>query len=1273
MLKASFNLWIFLILSVASSIPAAQTKQAKLWEPVEWQFKNPAHAGNPFDLVAEATFTHEVTGKKIRTELFYDTGNVWKLRFTGTKTGQWQFKTESSDPDLNGLKGKIEILPNPGVPGFITNFGSKWGRLGTNQAFVPQLAMYCDPDDWAKNPDRIDTDIREFVVEHGFNGFHVAVLCRWFDFEKTRSNEITTADPNPDPQTFEVLELLLKKVQAAGGIVHIWAWGDEQRRMTPHKWGLNGKVDRRLQRYICARLGPLPGWSMGYGFDLQEWVKKDDLRTWHKYMHEHLGWPHYLGGRAPDLEQIYDGLDYSSYQQHRPNYDTYVKAIEQFPDKPTFLEDRFRVRKGVYPEKDYDFEMTRRGLWHSTMAGGAANIWGNLLDPRPDGMTHPYPNRRQVKTWSLFWKDRFEKEMIRDNSLTDGVCLKVPGKLLVFYKENADSIRIDLDELSGGFRAVAVDTKAKYKEIELTDLKSEQNQSPKIPHRSDWAIAAEIVTNPNNQYGRTELLRDKWGVPHIFSATDTGAMYALGYAAAEDRAFQMYYNLRIIQGRLAELIGDQKVGATRRLPQGKNSALRNDIKMRTMGYFRAAQEVAKNLDPETKALLRAYSKGVNDSLANNQDDLLYLFDKLNLKPEPWTPAACIASWWRLGIFFSGDGLRDMNAYYDIKDGIRKVRSVAPDNAAAVLRARPIRDDAAVIQRTDVSDEWVEKLHQYAENHKLTRKIDSTPMRRRPPPARRFSHAWAAKTTDGSAALVSDPQTPVRNPSLLYEFHIFGETFNARGVGVAGSPIILIGFTDQVSWGLTALGADQADLFVLKTEPNHPNQYLFDGKWRDMEIRTETVKVKDGRDKTLTLRETHLGPVVTSIAMGVRRGDQVALKRIPNCRTDSETIQSAIEMMRAKDARQFSNALGLWQFPSANCVFADTKGNIGYKTILALPVRSVKAPLDGMAAHDGSTSKADWQGILPHELLPQVINPKNNWIVTANHRPIASFYPISMGISTGSLGDTDRSWRLKERVKAKRTFTPQDVFDIHFDTVNPIKRHLVRFGYYLRDVQKYPLEEETLLALRYVEDWYAAGAKLEMSIKGSDILNLMPMAFRQNFVAATVYGGGLSGLTNMLQTIEARIAEDPKARLTPDEADYVNLILRAAWRYGKANYGNDPNKWHTLAKEKLIQSKLGYFATLDGFASLDPEKDVAYPPLTCIDGGTILSQKAQSYTQFVPMSDPDNAKALLPIGPAEQPENQHRMSDYRLWAEKKLRPAPLSREKLEPFIVARKRF
>jgi penicillin amidase len=780
------------------------------------------------------------------------------------------------------------------------------------------------------------------------------------------------------------------------------------------------------------------------------------------------------------------------------------------------------------------------------------------------------------------------------------------------------------------------------------------------------------IEKPGTKYGRIELLRDTWGVPHIFSETDAGAMYGLGYAAAEDRAFQMYYNLRIIQGRLAELVGDVKVGASRTLPQGRNSALRNDIEMRTIGYYGAAQKVAANLDPETSSLLQAYSDGVNDCINNHPNDLLYLFERLDLEPEPWTPAACIASWWRLGLFFSGDGLREMMPYYEIKDGTRKVRTFAPTDAASALRSQPVRDDASVIQRDDATDDWVRKVTDYARQHKLTRKVDILPLREQPP-ARRFSHAWVvgkSKATNGSAVLVSDPQTPVRNPSLFYEFHISGKTFNARGIGVAGSPNLLIGFTRHLAWGLTALGADQADLFLLKTDPNHANQYLFDGEWRDMKVHTETITVKDGRPRTITVHQTHLGPVVTPIAMGIRPGDEAVLKRIPICEPNHDTFQGALAMMRARDVYEFQRAAGRWRFPSANCIFADSKGNIGYKTILALPVRSASALLDERAAHEGWNSANDWQDMLPHELLPQVINPQQGWLVSANHRPIASFYPIPMGISTGSLGDTDRSWRLKERAHAKDKFSPADVLDIHYDTINPIKRDLVHLGYHLRDVIKSPLEEETLKALQYLEAWHAGGCKSDISIRGTEIVNLMPMAFRQNFAAAKTYGGGLSGLCNMLQTVNARIEKDPNSPLTEEEAEYVNLILRAAWRYGKANYGDDPTRWHDQAKAKLGETPLPYFSTLDGFGSLDPQQDLTLPALRCVEGGAIFCQQAQSYTQYVPLRDTDDSLALLPIGQSEHPNSPYRLSGYDLWTQGKLRPAPLSRRRVEEFVTSR---
>jgi acyl-homoserine lactone acylase PvdQ len=238
------------------------------------------------------------------------------------------------------------------------------------------------------------------------------------------------------------------------------------------------------------------------------------------------------------------------------------------------------------------------------------------------------------------------------------------------------------------------------------------------------------------------------------------------------------------------------------------------------------------------------------------------------------------------------------------------------------------------------------------------------------------------------------------------------------------------------------------------------------------------------------------------------------------------------MLRARDAPQFDAALAGWRFPSANMVFGDRDGNIGYRAVAAIPVRSPLDRTSGRGAQPGRNSQQDWQEILPYELLPGVLNPAAGFVYSGNHRPIESWYPIPLGAMTGAGGDTLRSWRLRERLEARQQFSPEDVLAIHFDAVNPARRDIVRLGLHLRDELKRELSADAREALAHLEPWYRAGASTSLFEPGAELAVELNTFFRiMSTDLALVYGGGESGLAYFLKTATTRLQRDPRADLS----------------------------------------------------------------------------------------------------------------------------------------------
>ena len=461
-----------------------------LFKPIDISFDNRSWSGNAFDVVATATFVHAGSNTVRTGELFYAGDKRWTLRFTADRTGTWTYSTQSSDSELSNHSGTI-VVTNSSEKGFVVAQGDKWVRSGTGKAFVPQYVMASSLDKFAADSRKIERDLNSFVDEHGFTGFHIRGYCQWFKLGSDVCRDISSSQRDPDFKSFEVVEDIIKQTAARGGSTHIWMYGDNARGQNPTVWGLNGTVDRRLQRYIAARLGALPGWTIGYGYDVVEWASPSQIASWYNYLDDRMMYPHLTGARSNKnaIMQHTEVLSYSAYEQHVPDYNRYVTAINDRSHKPSFSEDRFRVDAG-FPPKDYSYEQTRRSMWQSAMAGGIANIWGNMQFSK--GGTYntgsfAYPNKNELKIYSNYIESHFRSDFDTCSSLSDGLCLKTPSNSeFLVYKENTRSITIDLRRMSGTSSFVATDTS--NGSIRKGSFRAER-QTWIAPYSGDWVLS----------------------------------------------------------------------------------------------------------------------------------------------------------------------------------------------------------------------------------------------------------------------------------------------------------------------------------------------------------------------------------------------------------------------------------------------------------------------------------------------------------------------------------------------------------------------------------------------------------------------------------------------------------------------------------------------------------------------------------------------------------------------------------------------------------------
>ncbi|WP_242046065.1 MULTISPECIES: penicillin acylase family protein [Calothrix] len=493
--------------------------------------------------------------------------------------------------------------------------------------------------------------------------------------------------------------------------------------------------------------------------------------------------------------------------------------------------------------------------------------------------------------------------------------------------------------------------------------------------------------------------RDRWGVPHIYAANSHDLFMAQGYIHAQDRFWQMDFWRHIGSGRLAEMFGSSQIAT--------------DKYLRTMGWARIAQQEIAQVNAEMKGYLQAYADGVNAYLAEHQGSKLSLeyavlkFLNPGYKPEPWQMLHSL-TWGKVMAYDLGRNFeREIERTILLKTlNLAQVEELFP----------PYPQDLPVILPEEQKKQTGEEKN-FDETELIASSIAQVTAAITPAlqsltqpmlaveeliGSRGIgigSNNWVISgklTATGKPILANDPHLAVQMPSIWYEVGLHCTTktaecpYNVTGFSFAGMLGVIIGHSDRIAWGVTNVEPDVMDLYIEKINPNNPNQYEVNGKWVDMQLVKETIKVAGSQAIVQTVRYTRHGPILSDVSpklqhlpgnQGIEIPQQYAVA-LRWTALEPSTLGYAIPLLnRAQNWQDFRAAAKNYDVPAQNLVYADIDGNIGYQMPGKFPIR---AKGNGRYPVPGWTDEYEWLGYIDFEQLPKSFNPPQGYIASANN-------------------------------------------------------------------------------------------------------------------------------------------------------------------------------------------------------------------------------------------------------------------------------------------------
>lgn len=752
------------------------------------------------------------------------------------------------------------------------------------------------------------------------------------------------------------------------------------------------------------------------------------------------------------------------------------------------------------------------------------------------------------------------------------------------------------------------------------------------------------------------IIKDRWGISHIYAQNQKDLFFAQGFNVARDRLFQLEIWRRSATGTMAEILGPR--------------ALKRDVGSRLLKARVDMREEMNHYHAQGEEIIISFVRGINAyiDIVNKNPNLLPLeFHLLGIKPGHWTPEIVVSR--HNGLF--------RNARYEISIA-QSVKILGAEKTRSLLNLHPGNPTLKAAEGIDlslISDNIVELYSASRSSAKFhPEDIVDSAYRGERLPGYRFgfipsplmeieqeralgSNNWVLSgklTFSGHPVMANDPHRSQQIPSLRYWVHLVAPGWDVIGGGEPALPGISIGHNEYGAWGLTIFPIDQEDLYVYKTNPSDPDQYRYQGSWENMKVIREKIQVKDRSPITVDLKFTRHGPVL----LEDKAHNQAYALRAAWLEIGSAPYLASLRMDQAKSWNEFREACSFSRTPSENMVWADVEGNIGWQAVGICPLRNgwnglLPVPGDG---------RFEWSGFLPIKDLPHTFNPSEGFFATANQDNIPDGYPYDVGFLWT---DPYRFARIQESLSSGRKLTMTDMMELQQDVLSIPARTLVQF---LRGLQS--KNERIQKALKMLFSW---DYRMEPDSVQAAIYKSWERRLSRNVWNLFIpeEARGVFPSRSLKKMIDFLTAPDGHFGPNPTESRDALLIksLEEALEELEERLGPDMSRWQ-YGQENFHHIMIRHMLSEALQPELRAKLDVG--PLPRGGNGNTVNNTSSGYNQtsgasfriIADLGNWDNSVGTNTPGQSGDPASPHYSDLFLMWAKGKYFPVFFSRAEIE---------